>query len=179
MTLSEKLTKMEACQEAIEWVGDKTLDEAWAQCERGDWMLWLAQESGVDKRTLTLAKARCAKLVVHLMKDERSVKAVEVAERYGLGEATDKELGQARRAAVAAAAADANAATYAGAGAGADANAATYAGAVADAAAYAAADDAYDAHAAVAYVAYAAAEREKVLSQCADICRQVIDIKLL
>jgi hypothetical protein len=163
MTLSEKLTQMEACKEAVEWVGDKTLDKAWAECERGDWMLWLAQESGVDKRTLTLAKARCAKLVIHLMKDERSVNAVEVAERYGLGEATDEELDEARLAAAYAAAY----ASYA---------AAAYAS-------YAAADYAYDAHAAVAYTAYAAyavvAEREKVLSQCADICRDVIKVESL
>jgi hypothetical protein len=158
MTLSEKLTKMGACEEAVEWVGDKTLDEAWAECERGDWMLWLAQESGVDKRTLTLAKARCAKLVVHLMKDERSVKAVEVAERYGLGEATDKELDEARRAAAYAA--------YVAA-----------AFVAADYAAYAAADCAYDAHDAAAYAA--GAEREKVLSQCADICRDVIKVESL
>lgn len=30
-----------ACQEAIEWVGDRPIQEAWDACGRGDWMLWL------------------------------------------------------------------------------------------------------------------------------------------
>jgi hypothetical protein len=176
MTLLEELTRMEACEEAVEWVADKTLDKAWAECERGDWMLWLAQKSGVDKRTLTLAKARCAKLVLHLMKDERSVNAVEVAERYGLGEATDEELDEARRAAHAAYTAYTAVVDYSVA-----AYVATHAAYAAYTAAHAAADvgTAYAVAYATASAAYDACAGEKALSQCADICRQVIDIKLL
>ena len=160
MTFKKQLQKMEACQEAIEWVGDRTPEQAWEECERGDWMLWFAQKMGVELQPLTLAKARCAKLVIHLMKDERSRNAVEVAERFGLGKATREELDVA-----ADAAADAAYAAYT-----ADAYAAyAYAYAV-----YAAAD----ADAAAADVAYAVAaayaNREETLKKCADICRETL-----
>lgn len=101
--LVKYLKEIEACKEAIEWVGYKTLEQAWNECERGDWMLWLAYKKNVDHRKLTLAKARCAKLVYHLIKDERSRNAADVAERYGLGEATRDELDRASNAAYVAA----------------------------------------------------------------------------
>jgi hypothetical protein len=69
-----------------------TFAEAWQACTRADWMLWIARKAGVDFRTLTLAKGLCAETVKHLMTDERSRKAVEVAIAYGRGEATDEEL---------------------------------------------------------------------------------------
>jgi len=35
-----KQKKIRACEEGLEWLGDRTLAEMWAECERGDWMLW-------------------------------------------------------------------------------------------------------------------------------------------
>jgi len=35
----KRLIEMGACAEAIEWVGNKTLEEAWSECEHCDWML--------------------------------------------------------------------------------------------------------------------------------------------
>lgn len=167
MKLTEKLNKLHACKEAVEWCEGKTFKQAWDTCERGDWMLWLAHRKmdkagWCDLRNLTLAKARCAKLVIHLMKDKRSRKAVEVAERFGNGDATRKELDAASAAANAA---------YAAASAA--ASAAAYA--AASAAASASAD--YDASAA-AYAASAAsaAKRKEIIKQCADICRETIKV---
>ena len=60
-------------------------------------MLWFAAKIGVNKRLLVLATARCAETVKHLMKDERSIKAVEVAIQYGLGNASEEELEKARK----------------------------------------------------------------------------------
>ena len=154
MTFKEQLTEMDACPDAIKWVGGKTLEQAWAECERGEWMLWFAQQKGVDLQTLTLAKARCAKLVIHLMKDERSRNAVDVAERFGLGQATREELDEARRAASA----------YAS-------NAVDYAAS----AAYASTDTTDAAYAASA-AAVASDARSETLQKCADICREVITI---
>ena len=66
-------------------------------------MLWLMQKAGLcDHRTLTLAKARCANLVRHLMIDERSRNAVDVAIAYGEGRASAEELAAAWEAAWAA-----------------------------------------------------------------------------
>ena len=33
------LKKIDVCGEAVEWVGDRTLQQAWDEYERPDWML--------------------------------------------------------------------------------------------------------------------------------------------
>ena len=53
----------------------------------------------MSDRDLRLFAVRCARRVHHLMKDQRSVAALDVAERYAKGEATDEELAAARDAA--------------------------------------------------------------------------------
>lgn len=116
MNYMDKIKQLKACDAAVVWLEENqfaSLDKAWQACERGDWMLWLIgrtmnHDDEAQLRKLTLAKARCSKLVVHLMKDERSRNAVEVAEQFGLGNATRQELADA--AADAAAAYDATAA---------------------------------------------------------------------
>jgi len=166
MKIKNLLIKLEACREAIEWVGDKDLKEAWETCHRGDWMLWLAAMTKVDHRTLTLAKGRCAKTVVHLMKDELIINAVKAAIDYGNGRITYKELDNAADAAYAAHAAYTttdHAAAHAAYTAAAN-TAATYANA---AAAYAAAANAAAAN---------AADDARVKNQkaTADICREIL-----
>ena len=152
--LKELLTSLNACEESLEWIEDRNADQMWADCPRGDWMLWLMQKCGLNKRKLTLAKGKCAETVKHLMKDERSINAVEVAIRYGYSEATEEELTDAA-AAVYAAAADA--AVY-------DAAAAVYAAA---AAAAAAAD-------AAVYAADAADAKKENQLLTANICREIV-----
>ena len=150
-----RLILLGACEDARIWADGKTAKEAWNECERGDWLLWWAQKEGQEIRSLTLAKARCAKLVIHLMKDKRSIDAVNVAERFGLGEANEQELNTAAAAAAAAGAAYAAYAAYAAAAYA--AYAAAYAAADA-----AAADDADD------------AVRKETLLKCAEIVRENI-----
>jgi hypothetical protein len=164
----KRIKKLDACGEALkDALNYETSEALWADCKRGDWMLWLLRRvldlsDDAMLRKLTLAKARCAKLVIHLMKDERSRKAVDVAEQFGLGIASREDLNAAAYAATAATVA----ATYAAAAVAAAATvAATYATA-ADAAAYAAYAD--------AAATYATdAERKDILSKCADIVRDV------
>ena len=168
--MKELLIKLNACNEAREWASNKSIDEIWATCHRGDWMLWLARKLNIDKRVLTLAKGHCANTVRHLMKDERSIAAVDMAIKYGEGNATDSEL-----AAAADAAYDATADAYDAAAD--DAYAADYAAAAAAAyatAAYAAAA-AYAADAA----AYAAAARKQSQQATAEICRKYIPLDLI
>jgi len=195
--LEELLSKeqLNACTEAKEWAKGKTLQEVWKTCHRGDWMLWIAREMQGKEgwhtlRQITLAKALCAKLVVHLMADERSKKAVEVAEQFGLGKATREELDSAAIAAYTVAADDDAAytvaadddAAYTVAAAAAAATAAytaaaaayTYAYTVASAAAAAAA---YTYAAAIeSYNAAAASKKATILEQCANICREHLPI---
>lgn len=64
------------------------------------WAIWVATRNGVmSDRNLRLFAVRCARRVQRLMNDERSIAALDVAERYVLGQATDKELTAAKAAA--------------------------------------------------------------------------------
>ena len=117
---------------------------------------------GLTDAQLRLFAVRCARRVQHLMTDPRSVAALDVAERYARGEATDKELAAARDAAWDAAAA-ASAAALAAAW-------------VAEAAATAASRDAADAAAAAAATAATAAawaaeraEQKKILDDIREV----------
>jgi len=153
-TFKELLLKFpngdKACSDAIIWSEDKTIEEIVKTVHRGDWLLWLARTIDLDIRPLTLAKARCAKTVIHLMKDQRSIDAVNIAEKFGLGECTLEELHTASRAA--------HDASYS--------SCAAYA-------AYAATADAATARAAV-YASEAATDRTENQLQTADICREIL-----
>lgn len=119
MSAKELLLSINACPEAIRFADGKTIKQAWETCNRGDWMLWFySKQFPNDIRKITLAKAYCANTVCHLMNDERSKHAVDVAIKFGYGFATSDELKLAADAAAdaadAAAAADAaDAAAYA------------------------------------------------------------------
>jgi hypothetical protein len=203
MTFKDLLIQLDACSTAREWAGDMPIEEVVATCHRGDWLLWLAKKVDVDLRLRTLAKGHCANTIRHLMKDERSLNAVDVAIAFGEGKATREELDAAAAAAYVAyyaAAYAADAAAYAAAAAAYAADAAAYAAAAAayaaDAAAYAA-DAAYAAAAATAYAAgyasaadayaadadaYAAAYAACAAlnrQQTADICREYIGESLI
>lgn len=96
MTIDRLLGRLGACTEARVWASGKSWGEIYNTCHRGDWLLWLFVRTNPDsKRELTLAKAHCADTVRHLMRDERSRNAVDVAIAYGEGKATDKELADA------------------------------------------------------------------------------------
>ena len=177
------ISQFSPCLGALEYYDTKkSFQEAWQYCHRGDWMLWISNQIDVDRRKLFLAKALCAKTVIHLMKDERSRKAVEVAEQYGLGEANETELNAAASAAYAAADAAASAAYAAAYAASAAAYAASAAAsaaaAAADSAAYAAASAAASAAAYAAFVAASAAAMEKNQKITADICREILTIEV-
>jgi len=182
--MKELLISLNACSVAREWAEGKTWQEIYDTCHRGDWLLWLFYHTNGDRKLLMLAKGHCANTVRHLMKDERSTKAVDAAIAYGNGEITREELAYATAAAYDAVAADtytyatayATAAAYAYAAAAADAYAAAYAAAAAAADAAAAAY-AYADAAAAAY-AYAAAARTNNRQQTADICRQYLPIEV-
>ena len=101
-----EIEKYNPCEEAVYYRNKfDSFEDAWDECVRGDWMLWIAQRLGVDLKTLTKAKVRCASLVKHLMKDERSINALDIALRFSEGNATQEDLEAAAYTAYAAAAA--------------------------------------------------------------------------
>jgi len=97
LTFTEWLKQEFACTDGIEYVGGRTLREAWEQCEIGMWLLWLLGRLGFgDKRIWRLIGCACVRDVWGLL-DPLSKAAVETAERYAVGTATDAELAAARR----------------------------------------------------------------------------------
>ena len=152
-----KLENLKACEDAIDYVKtQKSAKDAWMNCSRGDWMLWLAKKLDVDDRLLTLAKATCANQVRHLMTDQRSIDALDASFRYAKGELTREELNTYAAASYAAY----DAASAAAASASAYASAASSTAAYASSAAYAA--------------AYASAASAASLKKSADICREIL-----
>jgi hypothetical protein len=182
MKAKELLIELDACVEAIDWAGDMTVQEAWDACPRGDWMLWFYSKQYPENiKELTLAKGHCANTVRHLMKDERSIAAIDAAIAFGECKTTQKELDDAydhAYAAYVAAYAAYVAAVAASASASYAADVAAAAAAAADVAAAAYAS--YVASAAIINVAYAAAasaDKKQNQQQTADICRKYLDIK--
>ena len=176
MKTKEFLKKHSACIEGAKWALSISEDMAdvWnAMIEHGEheWLRWTATRPGVFPDAV-LRKLACrfirdtplsdGKKIWDLLTDERSRRAVEVAERYADGKATDGELqaahvaADAADAAAAAAVRDAAYATYDAAYAAAAADAAAHA------AAYVASDDAADAVYAAAYAAAKAAQVQMI-----------------
>jgi len=179
----EKLEKMGACKDAVEWCKKfSSLQKAWDACDRRDRMMWLiarCNPTEAQYKAIVLAACDCADLVEEYRRPEdKKVLAycLETVHKWTRGEATIQEVRDAYAAAYAASTATyaANAATYAAY--------AAYAANAANAAAYAASDATYAANAATyaAYAAYAANAANAAnaathdaayATQCADIVR--------
>jgi hypothetical protein len=192
ITTVEQLMEIDPapCDEAIEWLAENGITEladAWDRCHRADWMLWLCGTLFLlSDRERRLIACRCVRetpiidgrKVWDLLTDKRSRHAVEIAERYVAGDATDEELSAAAWAASNAAwntsdvAADAAAA--AAAAAAVDAVQASAAGS-AMSAAWAAAHAVAAAYAATTTAAYAttAAATAAARAAQADIIREI------
>ena len=162
---TEKLVELKACPDAVKWAtAYPTLEAAWAACDRGDWMLWLAGSvSGAPgsepRRTVARAAAACARLALPAWKErhpeDTTVEAAILAAERG----DPKECRKAASAAWAEAWAAASAAWAAASAAWEEAAEAASASAWAAAAA------------AWAAAASASAARIKCLSECADLVR--------
>lgn len=105
-TTQDLLERLGACEKAVMWVGDRDAATAWAECPRGDWMLWAAARAGVDRRLLVRAAAACARLVLHMVVpgEERPRKAIEAAEAWAEEPTEDRRRAAAAASAAAAAA---------------------------------------------------------------------------
>jgi len=86
-----EIEKLGACSEAIKAARKyKTSQELWAECKRGDWMLWLiGKKSGgpwSDKRRkLVKTTCRCVRTVYDLM-PQPAKDCLELFERWATGE---------------------------------------------------------------------------------------------
>lgn len=76
------------------------LAQVWRECSRSDWMLWMiACIEYKPTGGLRAFAAFCARQFADLITDPRSQRCIEVADKFGMGEATMVELEDARRAA--------------------------------------------------------------------------------
>jgi hypothetical protein len=170
------LESMGACDPALTWLREldpeMSVQQAWEQCERGDWMLWLLgllsgpPESDARRKLALCACAIARTALVHVPEGElRPLWRIETTERWARGEAAVDDEANAAWAAVAEAAYDSSyAACYA-------ADAASCAASTSDAIdATAAASDAFYASTYASYASTTA--RAKALSIHADIVRQ-------
>ena len=197
---TQKLKKLGACENAVIWASEQqNLEKAWQNCERGDWMLWLAGKTAgpsgdTRRKKLVLAAVECAQLSINYVRagEKRPAKALRIARDWAIGgkstlEDVKSAAASAAEAYVAAAddAASVAAAAYAYAAAAASvasasASAAAYvaaasassAAASAAAAYVAAADDPASVAASASASASAASARKKTLKQCSDIVRK-------
>ena len=106
-------TLKNACSEGRDWARGNSIQsdsEAWTRLQRPDWMLWLAENRGVelDESKLRLFACDCAEQALPLYErdypdDKRPRQAIAVARRFANGEATREELAAAWDAAKAAA----------------------------------------------------------------------------
>ena len=93
MAIDKLLEKLRACEEVRKWAEGKSWPEIYSTCERADWLLWLFVRVNPDSvRERVLAAGRCAETVKHLMTDNRSIRAVEAAIAFGLGEISRGDL---------------------------------------------------------------------------------------
>jgi hypothetical protein len=176
------LTQFDPCEDALIFYNNyDSFEDAWNACPRGDWILWIAAKLKVDHRILTLAKSRCARTVIHLMEDERSMNAVEVSELYGLGKASKEELMKATKGAKKAYISYAASAAFSAAAFSAafSDEAAFYSAAAAFSAAdfsaaFSAAADFSAAAVAAEAAGYAATAKSTNQQQTSDICREIL-----
>lgn len=169
--IDKLLNQLGACKEATEWAKGKSWHEIYTTCHRGDWLCWLFRRTNpADLQLLTLVKGHQANTVRHLIQDERSLRAIDIAIAFGEGKASKEMLDDAAYAA--------RAAVYAAAAAAADY--AVYAAAAATDAAYAAAYAATDAAYAADAAAYAAASaaHQTNMKLTADIARKYLPIDI-
>ena len=82
-----------ACGPAMEWVcaTEGAPYDLWRRCERGDWLVWLAAEAGVDQSLCATAAVALARAVLPVFEaacpgDSRPRRAVEFAEARLRGE---------------------------------------------------------------------------------------------
>lgn len=102
MKMIEFLSEHNACDEGLGWASEncRSIRECWDKA-KPDWLIWLATMPGVlTKRELHEFALWSANQVRHLLKDHRSIIALDIKRKWLDGEASDEKLTEARSAAM-------------------------------------------------------------------------------
>lgn len=105
MSVMEFCIRHGACSAGQAWAlstGEPDMDSLWQRDDiKSEWRIWIASQPDVlSDRERRLFVCWCCRQVWHLLTDERSRQAVEVAERYADGQASSDELAAAYDAAM-------------------------------------------------------------------------------
>lgn len=96
-TFKELLIELALYEEAGTWAANRgTIEQVVATCEQGDELAWLADSLSMDGRKRCLAAGHIVNQIRHLIQNEASIEALDVAIAYGEGKATDEELEAAK-----------------------------------------------------------------------------------
>lgn len=104
-TIQEFCNTHHACREGRNWasINCRSMQEAWDTAPNPSWVVWIATRKGVlSHRELVQFSLYCARSVQHLMKDVRSIQALDTVERWLAGDVGNEELQQAKDSAYAA-----------------------------------------------------------------------------
>jgi hypothetical protein len=103
MKAKDLIRKYAPCLEAVQWVGRRSVEEAWKECDRGDWLLWIAARVGVEHKKVVFAACQCVRLALPRVRagENRPRKAIETAEAWCKGKAKRKDVRDAAYAALA------------------------------------------------------------------------------
>lgn len=90
MLFRDELRKLGACPPAIVWVGKRTREEAWRDCERADWMMWYLAHR-IHWGRVVLLTCQCVRRVLRHVppRENRPLLAIEAAERCAREPSTD------------------------------------------------------------------------------------------
>jgi len=95
MKLEKFLEAHNACDDGAKWAfatGCATIEEIWVRDDlRFDWRMWIATRV-LEKTTLIKFACACVREIWHILPDDRSRKAVEIAAAYAAGNCSEEEV---------------------------------------------------------------------------------------
>jgi len=91
------LKRLGACEKAVTWYEGRDSAQAWAECGRGDWMLWVADKLNVDCKLIVAATCDCVEpSLVHVPDNEGGPRnAIETGRAWVRGDATLEDVRKA------------------------------------------------------------------------------------
>ena len=92
MTLRNELEELGVCDQALEWIGNRTHEQAWSECERPEWMVWYLRRSHkASLNQIVTIVCACARIVLKYVPTGKrflSAEAITAAEQYQAGKIT-------------------------------------------------------------------------------------------
>lgn len=100
MTVVEHLTEIGACDDAVAWAEAgfyASIEEAWLDCTRPEWLRWYAERVGVDRKLYVSLDCAAARTALDSAPEVDSVlrQALEVIEAWARDEVSVEQVAEA------------------------------------------------------------------------------------